>query len=372
MKTNSRSRSMSVFFKKVKKIDNMLIINILFILTISLTSIYSATFTRTNTFYIKQSIFAVIAAIVFIMFSFIDFRLYSKYSKIIYIFNIISLISVYIFGSKILGATRWIKVGPINVQPSEFAKLFIVMTFSELLVNGYKNRFRGFRAIITCGLHILPPFLLIIKQPDLGTSLVILFLYMILIFMNGIDYKTYIAIILSGISLIPVAYFFVLKDYQRQRILTFLNPEADILGSGWNVIQSMIAVGSGGIMGKGLFQGTQNKLKFLPESHTDFIFSVLSEETGYIGAMLLLLLYLSLILTIIKIGSKSEEKYGQLLAYGIAGIFFFHTLVNIGMTIGIMPVTGLPLLLMSYGGSSLVFSAMMLGVVQSIRIYGSK
>ena len=151
-----------------------------------------------------------------------------------------------------------------------------------------------------------------------------------------------------------------------------MNPEADILGSGWNVIQSMIAVGSGGLIGKGFFQGTQNKLKFLPESHTDFIFAVLSEETGYVGSMLLILLYLSLILTIIKIGQKSEDKYGQLLACGIAGIFFFHTVVNIGMVIGVMPVTGLPLLLMSYGGSSLLFSSIMLGIVQSIRIYGSR
>lgn len=370
MKINPRDIKLTL--KKLKKLDMLLLLNALCIVLISLVSIYSATYTKTDLFFKKQLIFVPLALVTFIIFSLMDYRLYAKYTKLIYVFNVLFLLSVFFFGTKILGAQRWIRIGPIGVQPSEFAKLFIVLTFSELLVNGYKDSFRGFKTIITSGLHILPIFLLIAKQPDLGTSLVLVFLYMVLIFINGIDIKTYLGIIISGIMAMPFGYFFLLKDYQKQRILTFLNPEADILGSGWNVIQSMIAVGSGGLSGKGILQGTQNKLKFLPEAHTDFIFAVLSEETGFLGGFLVIFLYTLLLFSIIKIGQKSEDRYGQLISFGIAAIIFFHTIVNIGMVIGVMPVTGLPLLLMNYGGTSLLFVFTMLGIVQSVKIYGSK
>lgn len=370
MKINPRD--IKLVLKKLKKLDLLLLLNALCIVLISIVAIYSATFTKTDAFYKKQLIWLVLSLPTFLIFSLIDYRLYSKYSKLIYVFNVIFLLAVFVFGSKILGAQRWIKLGPISIQPSEFAKLFIVLTFSELLVNGYKDNFRGIKAIITSGLHILPIFLLIAKQPDLGTSLVIVFLYMVLIFLNGIDLKTYGLMILSGILSVPIGYFFFLKEYQRQRILTFLNPEADILGSGWNVIQSMIAVGSGGLSGKGLLKGTQNKLKFLPEAHTDFIFAVLTEETGFLGGFLIIFLYTLLLFSIIKIGQRCEDRYGQLICYGISAILFFHTVVNIGMVTGVMPVTGLPLLLMNYGGTSLLFVFTMLGIVQSVKIYGSK
>lgn len=370
MKINPRELKLTL--KKLKKLDLLLVLNAMCIVVIGVVSIYSATYTKTSAFYVKQIIWLMLALPAFLVFSLIDYRNYAKYSKLIYVVNVIFLLSVYIFGSKVLGATRWIKIGPVSIQPSEFAKLFIVLTFSELLVNGYKDNFRGFKAIVTSAFHIIPIFLLIANQPDLGTSLVLGFLYMVLIFLNGIDLKTYLFIIISGIMSMPIFYMFCLKEYQKQRILTFLNPEADILGSGWNVIQSMIAVGSGGLTGKGLLQGTQNKLKFLPESHTDFIYAVLNEETGFFGGFLVIFLYSIMLFSIIKIGQKSEDRYGQLICYGIASILFFHSVVNIGMVIGVMPVTGLPLLLMNYGGTSLIFVFSMLGIVQSVRIYGGK
>jgi rod shape determining protein RodA len=314
-------------------------------------------------------VWIILGFLVFFIFSLIDYRLYAKYSKLVYAFNVIMLISVYAFGSTILGAKRWIKLGPISIQPSEFAKLFIVLTFAELLVTRYRDKFMGIKTIIFTGLHFIPIFLLIAKQPDLGTSLVLVFLYCLLIFLHGIDFKSFFLLMGSGLSFIPVAYFFLLKAYQRQRIKTFLNPEADMLGSGGNVKQSKIAIGSGGVFGKGFLNGTQNKLRFLPESHTDFIGSVLLEETGFVGGFILILLYFLLIANILMIAQKSDNEYGKLVAYGISGIIFFHTLVNLGMIMGVMPVTGLPLLLMSYGGSSFVFMFMMLGIVQSIKIY---
>lgn len=252
------------------------------------------------------------------------------------------------------------------------SQAFVVLTFSDLLIRKYQDTFRGFKDLIFTALHIIPIFLLVAAQPDLGTGVVILFTYIVLIFMNGIDYKTFFTTGAIGVACMPLVYFFALRPYQRQRVITFLNPEADLLGSGWNIIQSKIAVGSGQMFGKGYLEGTQDKLRFLPESQTDFIFAVISEEFGFVGSLTIISLYLVLIFTILKIGQKTEDRYGQLICYGIASIIFFHTLVNIGMVIGVMPAKGLPLLLLSYGGSSLLFVFIMLGIVQSVKIYGNK
>ena len=358
--------------KKMKKFDYVLLLSAFLLLAIGITAVYSATYTRTTSFYQKQILWAIIGTGMFFTFSNIDYRIYSRYSNLIYIFNVVFLISVFIFGSKVLGAQRWIKLGPISIQPSELAKLFVVLTFSDLLIRNYKDTFRGFKDLILSGIHIVPIFLLVAAQPDLGTGVVILFVYMVLIFLNGIDYKTYFTLCGVGAALMPVAYFFALKPYQRQRVFTFLHPEDDLLGSGWNIIQSKIAVGSGQLFGKGFLNGTQDKLRFLPESQTDFIFAVISEEFGFVGSVTIIGLYFLLIFTILKIAQKTEDRYGQLVCYGIAAIIFFHTLVNIGMVIGVMPVKGLPLLLLSYGGSSLMFVSTMLGIVQSVKTYGSK
>ena len=358
--------------KKMKKFDYVLLLSAFLLLAIGITAVYSATYTRTTSFYQKQILWAIIGTGMFFTFSNIDYRIYSRYSKLIYIFNVVFSISVFIFGSKVLGAQRWIKLGPISIQPSELAKLFVVLTFSDLLIRNYKDTFRGFKDLILSGIHIVPIFLLVAAQPDLGTGVVILFVYMVLIFLNGIDYKTYFTLCGVGAALMPVAYFFALKPYQRQRVFTFLHPEDDLLGSGWNIIQSKIAVGSGQLFGKGFLNGTQDKLRFLPESQTDFIFAVISEEFGFVGSVTIIGLYFLLIFTILKIAQKTEDRYGQLVCYGIAAIIFFHTLVNIGMVIGVMPVKGLPLLLLSYGGSSLMFVSTMLGIVQSVKTYGSK
>ena len=347
---------------------NMILYIALCIVLISLLTVYSATIHKGTSFFYKEIVWIGLGVLTYFIFSFIDYKVYGKYYKIIYLINVILLLLVFVIGDKRLGAQRWIDLGFITIQPSEFSKLFIVLTFSEVLATKYNNKFSGFKNIIATSMHVLPIFLLIAAQPDLGTSLVIIFLYLILIFINGIDWKTIIILAFIGISMTPIGYFFLLKDYQRERVLTFLNPEADLLGSGWNVTQSMIAVGSGGVFGKGFLQGTQSKLRFLPESHTDFIAAVFLEERGLIGGCVLLILYILLLWGIMRVGDKSEG-YGKLICYGISAIFFFHIVINIGMVTGIMPVTGLPLLLMSYGGTSFLFAFAMLGIVQSINIY---
>lgn len=363
-----RNHDIVVALKKLKKMKNGTLYVALCIVVISLLTVYSATIHKSMSFVYKELVWTGLGIGTYFIFSFIDYRLYGKYYKIIYTVNIILLLLVFVIGEKRLGAQRWINLGFITIQPSEFSKLFIVLTFSEVLSNKFNTRFVGLKNIFLTGIHIVPVFLLIAAQPDLGTSLVIIFLYLILIFINGIDWKTIIMIAISGISMAPIGYFFLLKDYQKERVLTFLNPEADLLGSGWNVTQSMIAVGSGGVFGKGFLKGTQSKLRFLPESHTDFIAAVFLEERGLIGGVILLILYALLIWNILRIGDKADP-FGKLVCYGISAIIFFHIVVNIGMVMGIMPVTGLPLLLMSYGGTSFLFTFAMLGIVQSINIY---
>ena len=304
--------------------------------------------------------FVFIGIIVFFLLSQINYKKYQKYYYFIYAINIIILLIVLVFGVTRLGAKRWIDLKFIVIQPSEFSKILIILTFSEYLVKNYTNkRGDGIKKVIVSFTHILPVFLLIAKQPDLGTSLVLIFIYFVIIFINGINWRVIATVFASLIAFIPFAFTFLLKSYQQQRILTFINPESDLLGSGWNVNQSMIAIGSGGFMGKGFMNSSQSKLHFLPESHTDFIGSVFLEEMGTFY----------LIYQIINIGDRSRDEYGKLICYGIGSVFFFHVTVNLGMIMGIMPVTGLPLLFMSYGGSSLIFSFIMLGIVQSVRIH---
>lgn len=373
--------------KKFKKIDVGIIINIYLIAFLSIVFVYSAKMSGTNEkelavfgmtfqfteaqfFMMKEILWITLGSILMIVFSMIDYKVYSKYSKLIYIFCIILLVLVFVLGKESKGATRWIDLGFISFQPSELAKLFIVLTFSELLVNGFKDGIRGWGGVLKAGGHFIIPFLLIFKQPDLATSLVFVALFYIMIFLHGVDLLQYIMLVGSNILMAPIGYLFM-KDYQRDRIKVFLDPESHKMGDGWNIIQSIIAVGSGGIMGKGIFNGSQNKLKFLPESHTDFIFSVLAEEAGLLGALFLISLYIWLIMQILSLSKKTDDSYGKTVAFGLAAVVFFHTVINMGMVIGIFPVAGIPLLLMSYGGTSFMFVFIIMGILQSIKIHNT-
>ncbi|MGY0393899.1 MULTISPECIES: rod shape-determining protein RodA [unclassified Fusobacterium] len=362
------SREIKLFLKKLKKMNNYLLVNALIIVAISVSTIYSATISKGESFYIKETIWGVIGVVAYFVVSFIDYRKYFKYYKLLYVLNIILLASVLIFGVSRLGAQRWISLGPISIQPGEVGKVLIVITLSAFLTTNFREKFIGFRGIIIAGLHIAPILLLILKQPDLGTTLIIVMTCGVIMFMYNLEWKTIIFLAVSGGIFVPFSYFFLLKDYQRQRVLTFLNPESDLLGSGWNVTQSMIAIGSGELYGKGFLNSTQSKLRFLPEAHTDFIVSVFLEERGFLGGVVLFVLYVILIMQILYIADTTKDSFGKLVCYGIGSIFFFHFVINVGMTMGIMPVTGKPLLLMSYGGTSLLISFIMLGIVQSIRI----
>ena len=266
---------------------------------------------------------------------------------------------------KVNGAQSWLGFGGIRFQPSEFAKIAIILAMSKFLSRYPPLDFKTFMA----GLGVISlPVLLVLLQPDAGSALVYLVISFGMLLAAGTPFKYLGGLVGLGLSMIPVLIIFVLKEYQRNRILVFIDPMRDPLGAGYNVIQSRIAVGSGGVFGKGFMLGTQSKLKFLPEPHTDFIFSVFSEEFGFVGNMILILLFSLLLFRVIFTGIKSRDRRCKILVAGVASWLWFQMFESIGMSIGLTPVTGLPLPFLSYGGSSLLATFMALGLVASIYI----
>lgn len=290
----------------------------------------------------------------------------SRIGYVIYFANVVLLLLVLVAGKSSLGAKRWIGFGGFRLQPSEFMKLSMVVCLAKYFetdqtVGGY-----GIRDLILPTLLVLVPAGLIMLQPDLGTALILLLVYASMMLFIRIEPRTMFVIGLIGVTALPLAYRFALKPYQRQRIITFLNPASDPKGAGYNSIQSMIAVGSGQITGRGWKKGSQSQLNFLPEHHTDFIFSVFSEEWGFLGSTVLLGLYLALLLNGLSVAYLSHDKFGMLLALGILLIFFWHIFINMGMVMGLLPIVGVPLPFMSYGGSALITAVLGIAVLTNI------
>lgn len=313
----------------------------------------------------RQTIFLIInIIIVFFSLSF-DYEQLERFAMPLYIINIVMLLAVMLVGQSALGAQRWIQIGSISVQPSEFAKIIMIIVLAKAL----NDRKAGLSSIIN-SLPIIAlvmvPFVLVLKQPDLGTSLVFIAILLVMLFIAGMPAKFYVYVAGASMALAPV-FWYLLRDHQKKRILVFLDPEKDPYGSGYHIIQSKIAIGSGMLTGKGLFNGTQSQLNFLPENHTDFIFSVIGEELGFIGALVVLILYAVVFYRGLKIAMEAKDDFGALLAIGIVAMFAFHVLVNVGMTIGVMPVTGIPLPFMSYGVSALTTNMFCLGILLNIK-----
>lgn len=318
----------------------------------------------------RQGLFALAnIAVIFIMLNF-DYKSLEKFSGFLYAFNLAMLLAVMFVGQSALGAQRWIQIGPISLQPSEFSKLIMIIALAQIL-DKRTGKLNTFKDIIPVFIYVGIPFLLVLKQPDLGTSLVFLAILFGMIFVAGISMRHLMAIVGAGAAFLPIFWHF-LKDYQKKRLTVFIDPNVDPLGSGYHIIQSKIAIGSGMLFGKGLFNGTQSQLNFLPENHTDFIFAVIGEELGFVGATLILLLYLILLYRGVKIAGAARDNFGMLVATGITSMLAFHLLVNVGMTAGIMPVTGIPLPLMSYGVSSLTTNLVSIGILLNIYMRRQK
>ena len=295
-------------------------------------------------------------------------KVYQAFSPYFYIFAVLSLLAVVIFGEVRMGAQRWIDIpGFGSVQPSEFMKIGMPMMIAWFLSR--KALPPSFSQVILSLVLIVIPFLLIAEQPDLGTSLLVLASGIFVLFLSGLSWRLIAAAAGAVAVIMPIAWEFLLHDYQRQRVLTLFNPEADALGTGWNIIQSKTAIGSGGFSGKGFLEGTQSHLHFLPEGHTDFIIAAYSEEFGLIGVSLLILLYCAIIFRTFQIGLQSFHNYGRLVAGAFGLSFFVYVFVNAGMVSGILPVVGVPLPFMSYGGTAIITLMSTFGLVMSIHTH---
>jgi len=334
------------------------------LLTIGLLFIYSASHYDPGHYEVKQALWIAIAAVFFLASSMMGYRTFLGLAPIFYIGVAVTLFYVLIAGRATLGAQRWIQLGPFALQPSEFAKLAVVLFMADFLGDRPMPEKEG-RTLFQAAMIGFVPLVLILKQPDLGTAMVILGMLLTVLFMWGLRYRYFITAFVMTAVTAPFLWT-LLKTYQKKRILVFLNPNSDPLGAGYTAIQSRIAVGSGGLFGKGYLEGTQTQLQFVPEHHTDFIFCVFGEEWGFVGALILLGLYLLLFSSAFRIISGTTDTKARLLGSGIMAMLFVQVFVNIGMSIGVMPITGITLPLISYGGSSMIATAIALGLILSI------
>ena len=344
---------------------------ILLIAALGVVVIYSANHNRPEEFfrklYIKQIYWIIYGLAAMFAAVLIDYRFFNRYAYHIYILTMLALVYVLFFGVTASGAKRWIMVGPISIQVSEFAKIALILALAKYFEPGRGRDKYRLRDLITPAILTGIIGYLIARQPDLGTAMIVLFIFFVFIVAIEIHPRTLMGLAASIIILAPLLWIY-LKDYQKTRIKTLFNPELDPLGAGYHAIQSKIAIGSGGFWGKGLLAGTQSRLNFLPEKHTDFIFSVFAEEMGFVGVVALLVLYLILILKALNIAFRSADRFGLLVGIGITSGISFYIIFNIGMTIGLFPITGIPLPLLSYGGSSLITNFFALGLLLNIEM----
>ena len=352
---------------KITGQDNFLFATVLITALIGIVAIFTATHSfSTYSNVIVQTGAFLVGAVLMVIISKIDYHVFAYVSVPIYAICIVLMVAVLIFGSTgNWGARSWIRFGPIGIQPSEICKVGFCLTFARHLVL-VKDKINRPLAILGLLAHISVFLVLIMLQPDAGSAMVFFFMFALMIFTAGLSLKYIIPAIITFAASAPLIYMFLLSDYQRHRIQVFFNPDLDKLGSGYNVIQSKIAVGSGQIFGKGFLKGTQTQMGFLPTKHPDFIFSVISEEFGFIGAMLVILLLFLIIARCIKAASEADDLFGKYICVGISAMLIFHTFENVGMCIGLMPVTGIPLPFISYGGTSLLTNMIAMGIVLSV------
>ena len=355
----------------IMNFDWMLLCLVLVVSIIGILNIYSSGFSmnepRLKTLYIKQMQWMGISLFFMALAFCIDYRVIVRQAYPIYFISVILLVLVFVISGATRGSQRWIALSGFSLQPSELMKITVVLALAKYFDDHKSENGYTLRELSIPFLIVFIPFLLVLKQPDLGTGIILVILFLGIIFIAGIMWKSMAIAAGGGMILIPICWHF-LKDYQKERIMTFLDPEQDPLGTGYHIIQSIIAAGSGGLWGKGFLKGTQTQLKFLPEQHTDFIFSVFAEEWGFAGAMLLMVLFFTLILWGLKIAFQAKDQTGKLISIGVTMMIFGQVFINIGMVLGILPVVGIPLPFMSYGGSSLVVFMFSIGLLLNVRM----
>ena len=366
MQQNSFNTQLT-FFYKLRNFDYILLTCILLLGLISAFSMYS-TDGGEILFHSKSHISKfLIFFIMMILLSFLNIKFWHYFAYLFYFIILFFLVWVSLYGIKASGSQRWINLYFINLQPSELMKITIISCLAKYYHRVQLNQVNNFQTIFIALLILILPILLVITQPDLGTSILIALSGLVVIWLAGMNIKYFIYSFIVLLISMPFVIAF-LKPYQKLRILTFLNPDRDPLGAGYQIIQSKIAVGSGGLGGKGFLKGTQSYLEFLPEKHTDFIFTLFAEEHGFLGSLSLLLIYIIIIYRILKIGTISRSYFAKLFCYGYGSSIFFYVTVNMSMVLGLLPIVGSPLPIMSYGGSSMLATMIGFAIVMSAKI----
>ncbi len=322
-------------------------------------------------FYLKQIVWLVLGLSALFLIAWINYLWIERSSRILYGAGLLLLIAVFFLGRTGMGAQRWLSVGPVSFQPSEFFKTVYIIMLAHYL-SMMKSPLEARQLLRVFFVLTLFPFILLIKQPDLGTALVILMIFLSLVVARGLSKKVAVLVVIIGLISLPFLgniFWEGLKDYQKSRLVAFMEPQMDPAGIGYQLNQSKITVGSGKLLGKGYLRGTQGPFRFLPEKHTDFIFAVFAEEWGFIGSIMLICLYLVLILRGLDTARKAKDDFGRMLALGITFMFLLYLFINIGMTLGLMPVVGIPLPFMSYGGTALLSNLIAVGILINIRTH---
>jgi len=358
----------STFFQKLRSLDYIMLLSILVLGIISSFAMYSTD--GGELLYHSEShiIRFVIFFTMMIFISFVNIKTWHTFGYLFYIVVLALLIWASLFGITASGSQRWINLYFINLQPSELMKIAIIICFAKYYHRIQLSNVNRIKNIVVPILILFTPIVLVVGQPDLGTAILIALSGIIVLWLAGVNIKYFFYSSLTFIISAPFVISF-LKPYQKLRILTFFDPDKDPLGAGYQIIQSKIAVGSGGFTGKGFLKGTQGYLEFLPEKHTDFIFTLFSEEFGFLGSIFLLLVYAVLIFRILRIGALSRSFFGKFFCYGFGSAIFVYIVVNMAMVLGLLPIVGSPLPIMSYGGSSMLATMIGLGIVMSTKIY---
>ncbi len=354
----------------IQNFDWLLLLLTFAIMTVGLVTLYSALFSGgevRSTVVTRQLYWLGTGALVMILAFSIDYQWFERFAYPAYVIGLVLLLAVLIFGKTVSGSKRWLDLGLVVAQPSELMKPLLVIALARFFARQEKKGGYRLRELWLPALMVILPVALIAMEPDLGTAALLLAISVSVILFVGVRLSS--IMVLGGFALgsLPL-FWFLMKGYQRQRILTLLDPGRDPLGAGYHIIQSKIAVGSGKFWGKGFLEGTQGQLRFIPEHHTDFIFTVLAEEWGFVGSMLLLALFLCFLLRGLNVARRSRDQFGTLLAFGITAIVFWHVAINVAMVLGMLPVVGIPLPLVSYGGSSAVVTLASVGILMNVAM----
>ena len=371
MYIHNRFNNKNNYFRKIRELDFILLFSILLLGFISLTTMYSTDggqiLFHTKSHFSKFLIFTILMLFI----SFFNIRFWFSLSYIFYIIVVLMLLWTINFGVTASGSQRWIDLYFINIQPSELMKICIILCLAKYFHRKRLENVNSFYSVIISTIIIFLPMSLVIIQPDLGTSILISISGILVLWFAGFNQKYFFYSFLITLLSLPFIISF-LKPYQKLRVLTFLNPDRDPLGAGYQIIQSKIAVGSGGIFGKGFLQGTQSYLEFLPEKHTDFIFTLFSEEFGFVGSVFLLILYAIIIYRVIRVGIISRSYFAKLFCYSFGASLFIYIVINMSMVLGLLPIVGSPLPIMSYGGSSMLATMIGFGIVMSAKIHSKQ